>query len=269
MNNPNIPMEKHPDAEEMWRAELTGKSPRLRHLRRWLKLLPSEPRCKLCNAPFHGIGRPVAALLGRQPSRKNPRFCNYCETIARVYRGGAEVELTLLFADVRGSTTLAERVTASEFSRLMNRFYDVATRVLIDSDAWIDKLVGDEVIAFYLPFLEDHAARAVRAGQELMRATGQGRPGGPWIPVGIGIQTGTAFVGAIGSADTVTDFTALGDAVNIAARLVAAAAAGEILMNEAAYAAAGLGGANLERRELTLKGRTESVGVRVLRVANV
>ena len=261
-------MEKHQDAEEMWRAELTGKSPRLRHLRRWLKLLPSEPRCKLCNAPFHGLGRPIAALLGRQPSRKNPRFCNYCETIARVYRGGAEVELTLLFADVRGSTTLAERVTASEFSRLMNRFYDVATRVLIDSDAWIDKLVGDEVIAFYLPFLEDHAARAVRAGQELMRATGQGGPGGPWIPVGIGIQTGTAFVGAIGSADTVTDFTALGDAVNIAARLVAAAAAGEILMNEAAYAAAGLAGENLEQRELTLKGRTESVGVRVLRVAS-
>jgi len=260
-------METHPDAEEMWRAELTGKSPRLRHLRLWLKLLPSEPRCKLCNAPFHGLGRPIAAILGRQRSRKNPRFCNYCETIARTYRGGAEVELTLLFVDVRGSTTLAERVTPSEFSRLMNRFYDVATRVLIDSDAWIDKLVGDEVIAFYLPFLEDHAARAVRAGQELMRATGQGGPGGPWIPVGIGIQTGTAFVGAIGSAETVTDFTALGDAVNVAARLVSAAAAGEILMSEATYTAAGLAGENLERRELTLKGRTESVGVRVLRVA--
>src|SRR5436309_2684914 len=144
-------MEKHQEAEEMWRAELTGKSPRLRHLRLWLKLLPSEPRCKLCNAPFHGLGRPIAAILGRQRSRKNPRFCNYCETIARTYRGGAEVELTLLFVDVRGSTTLAE---------------------------------------------------------------------------------------------------------------------GEILMSEATYAAAGLAGENLERRELTLKGRTESVGVRVLRVAS-
>lgn len=173
----------------------------------------------------------------------------------------------MLFADVRGSTTLAERVTASEFSRLMNRFYDVATRVLIDSDAWIDKLVGDEVIAFYLPFLKDHPARAVRAAQELMRATGQESPGGPWIPVGIGIQTGTAFVGTVGSADTITDFTALGDAVNVAARLVAAAAAGEIVMSEATYAAAGLAGDNLERRELTLKGRTASVGVRVLRDA--
>src|SRR5256712_5735912 len=132
LNNPNIPMEKHQDAEEMWRAELTGKSPRLRHLRRWLKLLPSEPRCKLCNAPFHGLGRPIAALLGRQPSRKNPRFCNYCETIARVYRGGGEVELTPPFADVRGSTPPAEPGTAPEFSRLVNRFLDVWTPVLID-----------------------------------------------------------------------------------------------------------------------------------------
>lgn len=248
----------------MWRAELTGKSPRLRHLRFWLRLLPREPRCKLCNAPFHGVGRPIAGLLGRQPSKKNPRFCGYCETLARTYRGGAEVELTLLFVDVRGSTAFAERVTASEFGNLMNRFYAVATRVLIDSDAWIDKLVGDEVIAFYLPFLEDHAARAVRAARELMRATGQGSPEGPWIPVGIGIQTGTAFVGTIGSEDTVTDFTALGDAVNVAARLVSAAAAGEILMSEPTYTAAGLAGENLERRELTVKGRTEPVIVRVL-----
>jgi adenylate cyclase len=252
-------------AEEMWRAELTGKSPTLRRLRRVFKLLPSEPRCKQCNAPFGGIGRTIAGLLGRQPSRKNPRFCGFCETIAQTYRGGAEVELTLLFADVRGSTTLAERISASEFSRVMNRFYDVATHVLINSDAFIDKLVGDEVMALYLPFLEDHAARAVRASRDLMRATGQGSPGGPWISIGIGIHTGTAFVGAIGTQDTVTDFTALGDAVNVAARLVSAAAAGEILISGATYEAAGMTAENLERRELALKGRTESVGVRVLK----
>src|SRR5438034_9825530 len=128
-------MESHPDAEEMWRAELTGKSPRLRHLRLWLKLLPSEPRCKLCNAPFHGLGRPIAAILGRQRSRKNPRFCNYCETIARIYRGGAEVELRFLVVDVRGSTTLADRVTPSELTRPMNRFYAVEARVVNDGDA--------------------------------------------------------------------------------------------------------------------------------------
>ena len=225
--------------------------------------------CKLCSAPFHGIGRPIAGLLGRRPPHGRTRnSAATAETIARTYRGGAEVELTLLFADVRGSTTLAERMTASEFSRLINRFYDVATHVLIDSDGWIDKLVGDEVIVLYLPFLEDHPARAVRAAQELMRATGQGSPAGPWIPVGIGIQTGTAFVGTVGSEDTVTDFTALGDAVNVATRLVSAAAAGEILVSNATYSGTGLMLEDLERRELALKVRTEPVGVRVMRVTS-
>lgn len=121
-------------------------------------------------------------------------------------------------------------------------------------------------MALYLPFLGDHPARAVRASQDLMRVTGQGSPGGPWIPIGIGIHTGTAFVGAVGTQDTVTDFTALGDAVNVAARLVSAAAAGEILISDATYAAAGMTAENLERRELALKGRTESVDVRVLKV---
>src|SRR5207247_11037113 len=124
-------MEKHQEAEEMWRAELTGRSPRLRHLRLWLKLLPSEPRCKLCNAPLHGLGRPIAAILGRQRSRKNPRFCSYCETIARIYRGGGEVVLTLLFVDVCGSVTMAERGTACAFSGVLYGVYDVASRVVI------------------------------------------------------------------------------------------------------------------------------------------
>jgi adenylate cyclase len=260
-------MAKPPTAEEIWRAELTGQSRTMSRNRSLFKLLPSDPRCKQCNAPFRGIGGVISGLLGRQSSKKNPRICNYCETLARTYHGGAEVELTLLFVDVRGSTALAEQMTASEFSRLMNRFYDVAIRVLIESDAMIDKLVGDEVIGLYFPFLTDHAARAVRAARSLMRATGVGDPAGPWIPTGVGIHTGVAYVGAVGSDETSWDFTALGDTVNTAARLVAAAAAGEILLSDATYEKAGLDDVALERRELVLKGKSEPVGVRVLRIA--
>ena len=61
------------------------------------------------------------------------------------------MDLSLLFVDVRGSTNLAERMTATEFSRLMNRFYTVTTDVLVKTNAFIDKLVGDEVMAIYLP----------------------------------------------------------------------------------------------------------------------
>ena len=103
----------------------------------------------------------------------------------------------MLFADVRGSTTMAERMSGEEFNRIMNRFYATATDVLIRSDAMIDKLVGDEVIGLFLPLFSgrQHARRAVQAARELLRASGNGDVGGPWIPVGIGVHTGVAYVG--------------------------------------------------------------------------
>lgn len=156
-----------------------------------------------------------------------------------------------------------------EFTRLMNRFYDVTTRVLMKSDAWIDKLVGDEVIGLYLPFLGERRARiAVETAQELLRVTGHADPGGPWLPVGAGVHTGRAYFGVVGSEQTVSDITALGDAVNVAARLASVARAGEILVSDAAYRAAGLDLGEHERRDVDLKGRTERVGVHVVRVGS-
>jgi adenylate cyclase len=197
----------------------------------------------------------------------NPNYCNLCETFVRTHPGGAEVELTMLFADVRGSTTLAEKMTPAAFSRLMNRFYASTNRVLIDSDALIDKLVGDEVIGLYLPVLDpDHARSAVRAARDLLETTGHRDLHGPWLPVGAGVHTGVAYVGAVGSDRTVSDFTALGDAVNVAARLSSLASTGEVVISEQAYARADVDLGNLERRQLQLKGRSEPIEVRVVRV---
>jgi adenylate cyclase len=204
--------------------------------------------------------------LGKRPAAKNPRLCADCLTKTPV--GGAEIELSLLFADVRGSTTLAEGIRPADFMQLMNRFYVAATDVLVPADALVDKFVGDEVMALFVPGFAgpDHARRAIRAAEALLRATGHADPGGPWLPVGAGVHTGVAFVGAVGSAGSVTDITALGDAVNSAARLASAAAAGEILVSEASARAARLVGEELGRRDLTLKGRSEPLAVRVLRV---
>src|SRR3990172_11025682 len=96
--------------------------------------------------------------------------------ICQKHPGGAEIELSMLFVDVRGSTSITEGMGAAEFSRLMNRFYAAVTQVLIGSDAFIDKLVGDEVIALYLPIFagKEHARRAVEAAQDVLRATGHG-----------------------------------------------------------------------------------------------
>ncbi len=189
--------------------------------------------------------------------------------VAHKYPGGAEVELSMLFVDARGSTSLAERMSPAEFSRLLNRFYKAATNVLIKTDAFIDKLVGDEVIGLYLPLFTgpQHARAAIQAAQDLLHATGHGDRQGPWLPIGVGIHTGVAYVGVVsGAEETVTDVTALGDNVNIAARLASKAGSGEALISDVAYDAAGLDLGVLEHRQLELKGKSERVGAHVLRL---
>jgi len=234
--------------------------------------LPKNPRCTLCNAPFRGFGAPLMRLLGKPPSTRNPRFCAACEDFMTRHQGGAEVELTMLFADVRGSTTLAERMSASDFSRLMKRFYLVATEVLVNTDALIERLVGDEVVGLFIPGYAgpEHARQAVQAAQELLHVTGHRDPGGPWLPIGVGVHTGVAYLGAIeGSRGTGADITAMGDNVNITARLSSKAAVGEILLSDATYAAAKLDLGDLEQRQLELKGKSELVDVRVLGVVSI
>ena len=186
------------------------------------------------------------------------------------YPGGTELEISMLFVDVRGSTDLAERMTATDFAQLMNRFYEAATDVLIRTDAVIDKLVGDEVMALYVPLFTgpNHARPAVHAAQELLRATGHGEKQGPWLPVGVGVHTGVAFVGTVmGAEGSVDDITALGDNVNVAARLASMAAPGEALISEAACACADVNLGEVDQRKLELKGRSEPILARVLRVS--
>jgi len=170
---------------------------------------------------------------------------------------------------VRGSTTLAEQMNARAFSQLINRFYTVATHVLIQSDALVDRLMGDEAIGLYIPGFAGptHPRKAIEAAQELLRLTGHRDAKGPWLPVGIGVHTGSAYVGVVGGEDNPADFTALGDNVNITARLASQAGPGEILISDATYAAAGIDLGALEHRQLELKGKSEATGVRVLHVS--
>jgi adenylate cyclase len=254
--------------EYAWRTYLTtGEVEAERRKRRLFKILPGSPRCKNCYAPFQGAGAHVVRLVyGKRPSNLNPQLCNVCEEFARHYQGGAEIELTLLFVDVRGSTTIAEGMSPTDFGQLINRFYRVTSHIMVHSDALIDKIIGDQAAGMYVPGIAgpDHAHRAVEAAQEMLRATDHGTPGGPWIPLGVGVHTGTAFVGAVGSDEGTVDITVLGDAANTAARLSSNAAQGEILVSEAAYAAAGLQLEKPERRSLDLKGKSSAVPVYVL-----
>lgn len=244
--------------EEQWRAILTAEDPSLRRFRSLFRYLPTDPRCNFCNAPFHGAGAPLMNFIGRTPSRMNPSFCGLCLETAPV--GGAEIELTMLFADVRGSTSLAEGMGAAEFSDVIQRFFSASTRVLVKTNALIDRLIGDEVIALFIPgFVGDaHATIALEAAESILAATGHADSEGPWVPVGAGIHTGEAFVGKVGE-QGVTDITVLGDAANVTARLAGLASKGEILLSESAHRAAGSPLHGFEERTLELKGRDEKM----------
>ena len=184
--------------------------------------------------------------------------------------GGAEVEISMVFADVRGSTTLAEGMSPADFRHLINRFYTATTAVLIKYEAVIDRLVGDQAIGYFIPGLagKDHARKAIEAGQEILITTGHSKPDGPWIPVGAGVHTGIAFVGTVGSEDGVTDFTALGDSVNTGARLASVADVGELIISETAFSAAGLEIKGLKERDLELKGRAGKLKSKVILINN-
>lgn len=252
------PPEQSPEQEAYARSILLGNNPAMRYGRRLLARLPSDPRCKLCANPFGGIGGGVMRQLGREPWPKNPKFCRTCFSDLSTRRIGAEIECSLLFADVRGSTHLAEEMRPGAFRALMDRFFSASTRILVRNNAIVDKFVGDEVMAIFIPAMagERHAARAVSAARDLVAATAE------WIPVGAGVNTDTAYVGVVGGGDQ-TDVTAMGDAVNVTARLASVAAAGEVLVTRSAARSAGLDDAPVERRELQLRGRTRPVDVLV------
>jgi adenylate cyclase len=254
--------------DELWRTYLTtGEFPKERRQRQFFRLLPGTPRCKNCYAPFQGVGSPVVKIFwGKHPSNLNPQLCNVCEVFAREYQGGAEIELSMLFADVRGSTSLAESMNPTEFSKLINRFYGTATQVLVNSDALIDKIIGDQVAGMYVPGFagKEHARQAIEAAQEILSATGHGDQEEPWIPLGVGVHTGTAFVGSLRSEEGVTDITVLGDAANTAARLSTSAGIGEVVISESAYLSAGVKLIEVEKRVLELKGKSEPLNVWVI-----
>jgi adenylate cyclase len=247
-----------PDAanEAFWREYLTRGDSNEKRARRVLRLLPHGPRCKLCAAPFAGAAAPFMRAIGKRPADKNPNICNACFEFIEQRHGGAEIEASFLFADIRGSTSIAERLPPAEFRALIDRFYTATAAAVYENDGGVDKFVGDEIVAFFFPIMTGpkHAAAAVRAALGVLRATGHDDPGGPWVPVGAGVSSGAAWVGAVGDAQK-TDVTALGDTVNIAARLGAAAQAGELLVTVEAAEAAGLD-PSLERRKLDLKGKS-------------
>jgi adenylate cyclase len=229
---------------------------------RVMRRLPAEPRCRLCNAPYGGIGGHIMRRFGYGPSRKNPTLCNMC--FEKAPMGGVDMEIGVLFADIRGFTSLAERTPTGEVARLLNRFYAAASAVLTRS-ALIDKFVGDQVMALYLPqILGEHwEDELVRDANDLLASVGFGTSSGPWLQLGVGLDIGRAYVGNVGAGE-VKDFTAVGDVVNTAARLQSAAGGGQIILSERLFERLAVRPDNVTTTSLRLKGKQDAEPARVI-----
>jgi adenylate cyclase len=248
--------------EEGWRRALTD--PGMAPQARFFRSLPSNPRCPLCLAPYGLPFGPIVHLFGFGRSKRYPQLCNPCFSQMQQHRGGAEVPITVLFADVRGSTGMAERSSAADFSGLLARFYELVTQAVRDEGGIIDKFLGDGVMALFIPSFTEkrNAEHGLAAARRILREAE--------LPIGIGLNTGLAFTGFLGPTDEVSGFSAVGDAVNVAHRLGEAAAAGELMVggDELSFAeppAAEPGGA-WEQRELQVKGRDQAVRAWSLRL---
>jgi adenylate cyclase len=257
-----------PLTPEDWEAYLRfSAQPQSRAFKWFLRALPSTPRCGYCGAPFAGFGGRVVRPFGYTPSRKNPNICATCVELAPP--GGMTTEVGVLFADLRGFTTTSEGMTPEQATGQLRRFYSHAEKVFFP-EALIDKLIGDEVMALYVPTIlgiqgegpvadrRRIAMLMVDHARELLQRVGYGTTDGPEFELGIGIDFGEVFMGNIGNA-AVHDFTAVGDVVNTASRLQGQAASGEVVLS--ARLADHLDEPVGVPERITLKGKSEPIDV--------
>ena len=239
-----------------WHAILRGDSPAAlatRLGRRFFAAFPGTARCFFCNAPFGGGLGPALRLLGYGQSRKNPHLCARCLESAPA--GGAVIPVSVLFADVRGYTTLTERSSSVEVTALLNRFYAAASGALLRHEAVLGQIAGDEVMAIFVPGLAGtgYQRSAVAAGRSLLQAMGYGTARKNWLEVGVGVSSGEEYVGNVGGGGF-KDFTAIGDVTNTAARLQAHAS-GDVMIDALTFAAVADTFPDAERCEFQLKGK--------------
>jgi adenylate cyclase len=253
---------------EQVRAVLTGESPWLTKQRRAFKQIPSPPR-----AADIGEQQGDRDLYARQLALAKVGYASRAES--RIAGGLPEPRVPEDEATQPGegrgaqlaATAMGERMRPADFHTFLDRFYRLASDSIVAHDGIVDKVVGDEVIGLFFGGITGprHAAAAVAAAIDLAeRAVQASATPAMAIPLGTAVHTGEAFVGATGLGTTVEDFTALGDAVNITARLASAAAAGEVIVSVATAAAAGMTTDQLERRTVAIRGRTEPIEVIVL-----
>jgi adenylate cyclase len=219
--------------------------------------------------PLRGVASMPFRAFGIRPSRMNPNTCTICEMMfTKVMKARqVEIETTILFADVRGYTSLSQSRPQNEISEILDAFYDECAEAIWEGDGIVNKTMGDAIMAvFNFPInRDDHAIQAVRAAQAIQARWRARREllsksleaGGETIGVGVGIDSGKVNFGEFGRAHQ--DLTAIGTVVNVASRAQSAAAAGEILLTSSVYERARPELETSQSRDYRLKGLAEPV----------
>jgi adenylate cyclase len=198
----------------------------------------------------------------------NPNLCTMCETMFQLLMKTKRLQIsaTVLFADVRGYTGLSEQLDPTRVAELLSQFYEVCSTPIWERDGIVIKLIGDAVFAlFNFPITRaDHARMAALSAVEMQarcmelrgaRSAGAHAPDG--FGIGIGIHSGRVTIGDIG--DFCKDFTAIGEVVNVAARLQGVARPGEVLISETVYSQVAELFPEAVERTYTLKGVSKPV----------
>ena len=214
------------------------------------------PQCAICGTVLAGPLSHVFRAAGIKRSARNPNLCSRCDTHIEE---GRVVEVTVLFADLSSFTELTQELGAERTHEVVDAFLRAATDIITRHGGFIDKYIGDAVMAlFNVPIKQpDHERRAVAAALELQ--AGMGDLSGRFqlnLNAAAGIASGFARVGRLGSGES-RDITAIGDVVNLAARLEGKTRPGEIIVSGEVYAKVAGDSPRVEEERLSLKGFKE------------
>ncbi len=211
-------------------------------------------------------------LLGVTNSKMHPNLCTICESMIFTKvkkKKQVPVQTTIMFADLRGYTSLSQKIDASKMNDLLYRFYDRCSESIWESDGIVNKFIGDAVLAIFNFPLDrlNHVEAAVEAAMKLEKKCGDlkkelGLDENADIGVGVGINTGITSVGEIGT--SYKEFTAVGPVVNLASRIQGYAKSGEIAITESVYDKIKDKYQNLEKRVVTIKGMPEPVTIYII-----
>jgi len=253
--------------EDLWHAIFVDGHPELLK-QHWLhKKLPKKPRCRLCLVPFAGIGGWFMRKKGKMQNSRNPHYCNACDKFLEAHPGGTDIEMSLLYVDIRHSTEYAEGHMAADVSQRINAFLNQSTSIITDHDGFVGAFYGDCIVAGWPPGFcgDQHALKAQQAAIDLAQKIKLLDHDGEPIPVGVGVHTGQVYISTVSALQgTFRDISIFGSAVNLTARMAARAAPSEALGSAENIIASGKKPASFNYQTVELKGFSNPVDVYTL-----